>query len=111
MAATPTRHPSQRDHPGWSHHSHGRPCGNSDPRWHWKPDEGAIGTAGGGQAGAPIDGGWGLAPRGRLTTGRSTVEGQGLSGCLSRHGELLEEKLIPHDMEGGEGHGPLDESL
>jgi hypothetical protein len=28
-----------------------------------------------------------------------------------RHGELLEEKLIPHRMEGGEGHGPLDESL
>jgi hypothetical protein len=30
---------------------------------------------------------------------------------LVRHGELLEEKLIPHRMEGGEGHDPLDESL
>jgi hypothetical protein len=28
-----------------------------------------------------------------------------------RHGELLEEKLIPHRMESGEGHGPLDESF
>jgi hypothetical protein len=28
-----------------------------------------------------------------------------------RYVELLEEKLIPHRMEGGEGHGPLDESL
>jgi hypothetical protein len=30
---------------------------------------------------------------------------------LVRHGELLEEKLISHRMEGGEGHDPLDESL
>jgi hypothetical protein len=30
---------------------------------------------------------------------------------LVRHGDLLEEKLIPHRMEGGEGHDPLDESL
>jgi hypothetical protein len=28
-----------------------------------------------------------------------------------RQGKLLEEKRIPHHMEGGEGHGPLDESL
>jgi hypothetical protein len=28
-----------------------------------------------------------------------------------RHGELLEEKLIPHRMEGGKGHSPLDESI
>jgi hypothetical protein len=28
-----------------------------------------------------------------------------------RHGELLEEKLVPRGVEGGEGHGPLDESL
>jgi hypothetical protein len=28
-----------------------------------------------------------------------------------RHGELLEEKLIPHRKEGGKGHDPLDESL
>jgi hypothetical protein len=28
-----------------------------------------------------------------------------------RHGEILEEKLIPHHMEGGERHIPLDESL
>jgi hypothetical protein len=27
------------------------------------------------------------------------------------HGELLEEKLVPRDVEGGEGHAPLDESL
>jgi hypothetical protein len=30
---------------------------------------------------------------------------------LVHHGELLEEKLILHRMEGAEGHGPLDESL
>jgi hypothetical protein len=28
-----------------------------------------------------------------------------------RHGELLEDKLIPHRMEGGKGHSPLDKSL
>jgi hypothetical protein len=28
-----------------------------------------------------------------------------------RHGELLEEKLVPRGVEGGEGHAPLDESL
>jgi hypothetical protein len=27
------------------------------------------------------------------------------------YGELLEEKLVPHDVEGGEGHASLDESL
>jgi hypothetical protein len=27
------------------------------------------------------------------------------------HGELLEEKLVPRGVEGGEGHAPLDESL
>jgi hypothetical protein len=27
------------------------------------------------------------------------------------HGELLEEKLVPRGMEGGEGTAPLDESL
>jgi hypothetical protein len=53
----------------------------------------------------------GLAPRRRLTAGRSAVESQGWSGCLIRHGELLEEKLVPHVVEGGEGHAPLDESL
>jgi hypothetical protein len=35
----------------------------------------------------------------------------GQSGCLNRHGELLEEKLVPHGMEGRKRHGPLDESL
>jgi hypothetical protein len=53
----------------------------------------------------------GLAPRRRLTAGRSAVESRGRSGRLIRHGELLEEKLIPHGVEGGEGHAPLDESL
>jgi hypothetical protein len=69
------------------------------------------------------DGGWragrslgrrrmgGLAPRRRLTAGRSAVESRGWSRRLIRHGELLEEKLIPHGVEGGEGHAPLDESL
>jgi hypothetical protein len=52
-----------------------------------------------------------LAPRRRLTTGRRAVEGLGGSGCLSLHVELLDEKLVADDMEGGEGHGPLDESL
>jgi hypothetical protein len=31
--------------------------------------------------------------------------------CLGVHGELLEEKLVADDVEGGEGHDPLDESL
>jgi hypothetical protein len=55
--------------------------------------------------------GEGPTPRRRLTARRSVVEGQGRSGCLSHHGELLEEKLVPHDLEGGKGHDPLDESL
>jgi hypothetical protein len=53
----------------------------------------------------------GLPPGRRLSAGRSAVECRGRSGCLSHHGELLEEKLVPHDMEGGKGHNPLDESL
>jgi hypothetical protein len=53
----------------------------------------------------------GLAPRRWLTASRSAIESQGWSGRLIRHGELLEEKLVLHDMEGGEGHTPLDESL
>jgi hypothetical protein len=53
----------------------------------------------------------GLAPRRRLTAGRSAVESRGWSGRLIHHGELLEEKLVPHGVEGGEGHAPLDESL
>jgi hypothetical protein len=31
------------------------------------------------------------------------VEGRCRGGSLKGHGELLEEKLIPHGMEGGEG--------
>jgi hypothetical protein len=45
----------------------------------------------------------GLAPRRRLTAGRSAVESRGRSGRLIRHGELLEEKLVPHGVKGGEG--------
>jgi hypothetical protein len=48
---------------------------------------------------------------GRRTTRRSAVECWSRIGCVKRHGELLEEKLILHDMEGGKRHGPLDESL
>jgi hypothetical protein len=47
--------------------------------------------------------------RRRLTTERRTIEGRDESGCLSLHGELLEEKLVANDVEGGEGHNPLDE--
>jgi hypothetical protein len=53
----------------------------------------------------------GMSPGRHLTTRRSVVECRGRSGCLKRHGELLEEKLVPHGMEGGKGHGLLDESL
>jgi hypothetical protein len=60
---------------------------------------------------APVDGGRGAYPPGCLAAEKSAVEGRGRSGCLSHHGELLEEKIIPHDMEGGEGHDPLDDSL
>jgi hypothetical protein len=52
-----------------------------------------------------------MAPGGRRTTRRSVIECRGRSGCLKRHGELLEEKLILHGIEGGKRHGPLDESL
>ena len=53
----------------------------------------------------------GRGQRRRLSAGRSVVECRGQSGCLRHHGELLEEKLVPHDMEGGKGHDPLDERL
>jgi hypothetical protein len=53
----------------------------------------------------------GLPPERRLGAGGGAVEGRGRRLSLVRHGELLEEKLIPHRMEGGERHGPLDESL
>jgi hypothetical protein len=53
----------------------------------------------------------GLAPGRRLTAGRSAVERWGRSRGLRRHGELLEEKLIPHGMECGKWDSPLDESL
>jgi hypothetical protein len=46
-----------------------------------------------------------------LASGRSVVECRGRSRCLNRHGLLLKEKLVLHCMEGGKGHGPLDESL
>jgi hypothetical protein len=52
-----------------------------------------------------------LSPERRLSTSDGAVEGWGRSGSLDRHGELLEEKLIPHNMEGGKRHDPLDQSL
>jgi hypothetical protein len=55
--------------------------------------------------------GGGLASGGRLTAGWGAAECQSRSRGLGRHGELLEEKLVPHSMEGGEGDDPLDESL
>jgi hypothetical protein len=39
----------------------------------------------------------------RLGARGGVVEGQCWGGSLEGHGELLEEKLIPHGMEGGEG--------
>jgi hypothetical protein len=66
-----------------------------------------VGAATGGRAGAPVDEVWGPIPGRCLSTSGSAVEGQG----LNRHGELLEKKLIPHSMEGGKGHGSLDQSL
>jgi hypothetical protein len=53
----------------------------------------------------------GLSPGRHLSTRGGVVECWGRSGSLYRHGELLEDKLIPHSMEGGKRHGPLDESL
>jgi hypothetical protein len=46
-----------------------------------------------------------------LTSRRSAVECQSRSGRLNCHGELLEEKLVPHCTGSGKGHIPLDESL
>jgi hypothetical protein len=65
---------------------------------------GSIGGPGGRSAG-------GLPPGRRLCASGGAVEGRGRRGSLVRHGELLEEKLIPHRMEGGKGLSPLDESL
>jgi hypothetical protein len=53
----------------------------------------------------------GLSPGRRLSTRGGAVDCRGRRGSLDRHGELLKEKLIPHDMEGGKRHDPLDESL
>jgi hypothetical protein len=50
-------------------------------------------------------------PRKAPDCGRSVVERWGWSRGLRRHGELLEEKLVPHGMECGKGDSPLDESL
>jgi hypothetical protein len=58
-----------------------------------------------------IDGGRGACPRRHLTAGRSSIECRCWCRGLGLHGELIKEKLVPHDMEGGKGHNPLDESL
>jgi hypothetical protein len=70
MTATPGRHPDRRDHPRWSRHSRGRPCGNDDLRRRLELDEGPHGRWGraGRSPGERRD--RGLAPRGRLTIGR-----------------------------------------
>jgi hypothetical protein len=66
----------------------------------------------GGRVGAPVDEVQGGLPPGRRQgAGGGAVEGRGRRVSLVRHGELLEEKLIPHRMEGWERYGPLDESL
>jgi hypothetical protein len=56
-------------------------------------------------------GGGGGPPGRRQGAGGGAVEGRGRRVSLVRHGELLEEKLILHRMEGGERYDPLDESL
>jgi hypothetical protein len=62
--------------------------------------------------GAPINGVRGVCPpKDVWAPVVALVECWGQSGSLNRHGELLEEKLIPHDIEGRKRHGPLDESL
>jgi hypothetical protein len=110
MTTTPGCHPGWRDHHGWSRHRRGCPCGGDDLRRRWKLDE---------EPHEPWEKG-GQGPRSteddepagkRLTSGRSGVEGRGRSGCLSRHGELFEEKLVPHDNGRWERDDPLDESL
>jgi hypothetical protein len=50
-------------------------------------------------------------PRRCLGARGGAVEGRCLGGSLEGHGELLKEKLTSHGMEGGERHGPLDQSL
>jgi hypothetical protein len=67
-------------------------------------DRGPCGGPGGRSAG-------GLSPGRSLGTKGGAVECRGRSGSLDRHGELLEKKLVPHDVEGGKGHNSLDESL
>jgi hypothetical protein len=55
--------------------------------------------------------GEGPASRRRVTAGRRSVECLCWCGGLGLHGELIKEKLVPHGMEGGKWHNPLDESL
>jgi hypothetical protein len=66
---------------------------------------------GGGGGGAGGRSAGGLPPGRCLGTSGGAVEGRGRRVSLVRHGDLLEKMLIPHHMEGGKGHGPLDESL
>jgi hypothetical protein len=111
MTANPCCHPSRWNLHGWSCHPHVRPCeGDGHRRW-WKPDEGPHGPWQGVERGPRSTECGGLAPGRRLSTRSGAVECRGQRGSLGRHGKLLEEKLIPHCMEGGKRHGPLDESL
>jgi hypothetical protein len=47
----------------------------------------------------------------RLSAKGGAVESRCWGGSFEGHGELLKEKLISHDMEGGERHDPLDQSF
>jgi hypothetical protein len=81
--ATPGRHPDRRDHPMWSRHSCGRPCGNDDLRRLLEPDEGPHGRWGRAGRSPGERRARGLVPRGHLTIGRRGIEGRGRSRCLS----------------------------
>jgi hypothetical protein len=108
MTASPSRHPCRWNLHAWSCHPRILPCEGDGRRRQWKLDEGPRQGA---ERGPDRRSAGGLSPGRRLSTSGGAIECRGRSGTLDRHGELLEEKLIPHGMKGGGRHNPLDQSL
>jgi hypothetical protein len=109
--ASPGCHPGRWNLHGWSCHPHVRLCGGDGRHRRWRPDEGLQGQCRRTSGGPGRRSARGLSPERRLSASGGAVECRGRGGCLNRHGKLLEEKLIPHNMECGKGHCPLDQSL
>jgi hypothetical protein len=109
---------SDRPHGRWDLHERGRrphvrPCGGDGCHRWWNVEKGPEEKYEGAERGSwSMECAWGGLPLGRrLGTRDGAIEDWCWGGSIVCHGKLLEEKLIPHRMEGGEGHAPLDESL